>query len=62
MEDVKLCHVGKKLKIDDEVKEFFDACGSVFGDLRDCGYPPKSTRCAVCRPMDFKQSNIIEDI
>ena len=40
-------HVGKKwnTKIEVEVKEFLDAGASVVGDLRDCGYLPKSTRC-----------------
>ena len=48
LEEVQLWHVGKKLntKIDDEVKEYLYACSSVVGDLRDCGYLPKSTRCA----------------
>ena len=48
LEKVKLLHVGKKLnmKIEVEVKEFLDAGASVVGDLRDCGYLPKSTRCA----------------
>ena len=47
LEKVKLLHVGKKLnmKIEVEVKEFLDAGASVVGDLRDCGYLPKSTRC-----------------
>ena len=40
-------YLGKKLntKIEVEVKEFLDAGASVVGDLRDCGYLPKSTRC-----------------
>ena len=48
LEEVQLWRVGKKLntKIDDEVKEYLYACSSVVGDLRDCGYLPKSTRCA----------------
>ena len=48
MEKVQLWHVGEKLnaKINDEVKEFLDVGASVVGDLRDCGYLPKSTRCA----------------
>ena len=48
LEKVQLWHVGEKLntKINDEVKEFLDVGASVVGDLRDCGYPSKSTRCA----------------
>ena len=42
LEEVQLWRVGMKLntKIDDKVKEFLDACGSVVGYFRDC------TRCA----------------
>ena len=34
------------MKIEVEVKEFLDTGDIVVGDLRDCGYLPKSTRCA----------------